>query len=293
MNKRLELYPRIDLDSQKSREQIAKVEISNVLRDCSIEDDQVTDQMMDRLIQLHELTPTFDDERKAVEYAQRLQAFLQNTKPEFAPTDEQMNAIYGGTFFSDIGKTGPADATPEQSYVVTRIYAIENINPKLTVGEALRVKEPALADKLLADFDSIDDMSADMPLRKFWDAHVKWSYAIIKDSDLSVKAKRAAASHHILEGNFPEDVIDATGKIVGTDEYIGLPEAWVMMLDKYDAQISRAKASHKDAITWLKALETKDTWKNLETKVQDALLQAIEDIDESFKPQEEQSVAAK
>ncbi len=294
-------------------------EIMDTLTECGINSVHITETVMERLMRLHEMTRTFKDERRAVEFAIDLQIYLIDNVPERQPTGDQMDAIFGGTFFTDIGKTGPADATPEQSMAVTRLYGVDlkwspkksaaefvdtllsgDIDKLLTYlesinfqpeGETLEayaerfIKEHVdrypeqPADALLADLASIERMSSDMDMRDFWDAHVYWSYDLIKDSDLPEASKIAAASHHILEGNFPPEVIDETGRIVGTDDYIGLPEAWVMMLDKYDAQRNRAGATHDEAILWLSGLEQRESWSKLDTKVQEILDQTITDID--------------
>ena len=278
---------------EPSPEQQREKPILDALREAGIDRRELTPQMMDRLKQLHELTPTFEDEIQATRYARMINERLRQTAPERALTDLELDAVFGGTFFSDIGKTGPADATPEQSMVVTRMYGVDaRFNPSGTAREFIEQFMPDEAERLIADLNSIDGLSDEMTMREFWNAHVYWSYDLIKNSDLSDASKRAAASHHILEGNFPPEVIEETGRVTGTDGYIGAPEAWVMMLDKYDAQRRRARATHDEAIDWLKQLEKRDTWPKLDPSVQEIMRQTIDDIDLALREQELPAAAA-
>lgn len=278
----------------RTSEELREKPIIKALKEAGIDRRELTSQMMDRLRQLHELTPTFEDEIQAAQYAQMINERLRQTAPERALTDLELDAVFGGTFFSDIGKTGPADATAEQSMVVTRMYSIDaRFNPSGTAREFIERFLPGEAQQLIADLNSIDGLSEDMAMREFWNAHVYWSYDLIKDSNLPGASKRAAASHHVLEGNFPPEVIEETGRITGTDTYIGAPEVWVMMLDKYDAQRRRAGATHHEAIEWLRKLEERDTWQKLDPRVQDIMHLTIDDIDQTFGQEESPAIAAK
>src|SRR3989339_296327 len=205
MNENLPPMERVVDTATKQREQGQKERaILDVLQDGGIEQSYLTPQMMERLLLLRELTPTFEDEKQAVEYAIDINHDLRDRAPDRQLTDDEMDAVFGGTFFSDIGKTGPANATPEQSFVVARMYGVDaRFNPTGTTRQFIEKFLPDDAENLIETLDSIEGLSPDTTMREFWNAHVYWSYDLIKQSRLPEASKRAAASHHILEGNFP------------------------------------------------------------------------------------------
>jgi len=199
-------------------------------------------------------------------------------------TKDEITDIFEGSFGTDIGKTGPKEASPELSKLIAKLYGIKKAIPSdLLFYHAQKIAGQD-GVKLLKDLNFSDTST----MRDLYDIHVYWSYDLIKDSGLSERAKLAAAAHHILDGkdgNYPRELFDETGMILSGEfagQYIGRVELLVMLLDKYDARRTRGKVSHEEAITWLRTLKNWNTYKKLNVQVQQKFEGLIDDLEDAL-----------
>ena len=161
-----------------------------------------------------------------------------------------------GTIFTDIGKTGPRNATPEQEEVISNIYAIETIIDlkKTTLEQFVRDNFPEDADNRLATLKEIK-VEGNMTMREFFNLHSRWTLEIISGDGVSPEAVAAAATHHLLEGVNPEEIVGKDGRFTryfGNNVSFDRAERLIILLDKYDAFRRRGKKDHKEAIELLK-----------------------------------------
>lgn len=178
--------------------------------------------------------------------------------------------------FSDIGKTGPADATPAEQKLITEIYAVEKTPPGgisvTTTAEFFRFYFPADAEERIRQFQNlkfgsralaalknanVDRDPSRLTMRQFYDLHSFWTLDIIGNDGIPAEAVGAAATHHLL------DLADKAGK-VQIDDIVGgdnrflanfgenpsfdRAEKLVTIIDKYDAGRRRGKLNHAEAI---------------------------------------------
>jgi hypothetical protein len=166
-----------------------------------------------------------------------------------------------GSLFSDIGKTGPANADGAGQRLVTEMFSIERVpNEKMSVAEFLRTYFPADAAERSAHFHALG-LSPGMSMREFWNMHSAWTLHIIQDGGMPPEAVAAAATHHLLENVNPDAIVAHDGRFTryfGDNERVDRPEKLVILLDKYDAARRRAQRSHTQAIAWLRALVRKN-----------------------------------
>ena len=181
------------------------------LREAGFDSDEVRDErVFQRMAFLDQVTPTLDDEKKCIWYAHTIADHLETIGQGL--TEEELKTITVGTLFTDIGKTGPADATPEEVVLITSMYAYSGNYDikKVTVKEFLREHFPAEARGRIEIFEGMD-LDPMMTMREFYNLHVHWTYDIVIDSGLPKEAVFAAATHHITDGKNPRDIVDSQG----------------------------------------------------------------------------------
>ena len=208
--------------------------------------EQIPSDLRIRLEILHRYSHFLLDEWQASLYAQELFKRLATTGIDL-PSAAQQQVLWG-TLFSDIGKTGPRQATPYQQALIVRLFAYDN-EPvgHLKVTDFIRLKRPAEAEALLSEWRNLVTCSSTMPedsalteettLSQFWHKHAFWTYDIIKDSGLPPAVIEAAASHHLFRNINPAQVTR-----------LSLPAKLVILLDKFDAYLTRSRFSPLAAV---------------------------------------------
>lgn len=248
-----------------------------MLADFGADPDTVKPEVLARMRLLAETTETVRDCERAVAIAERVFARRAERKPAEAFTDLEKRTVALGSLFSDIGKTGPAGAAPEEQKIIAEMYAVEEVPFKeiatMTVADFFRRYFPADAEERIRAFNNlaldpqtlsalkdadIDRDPSRLTMRQFYDLHSFWTLDIIHDDGVPAEAVGAAATHHLL------DLADKRGRIqldriVGGDNRFladfgenlsfDRAEKLVTILDKYDAARRRGKLSHADAIT--------------------------------------------
>lgn len=270
------------------RRQAQWEKIKVILLDRGIEESKITTQMKEKLLLLAEHTDTLDDEAQAMDFAIDLNRFYKERDLDVEFSDDEMADVFEGSFATDIGKTGPREASTRLSTLIAKLYGLKGARADEVLFEKARQIDPDQAEELLESVGFTQTST----MRDLYNRHVYWSYEIIKDTGFSERAKLAAGAHHILDGengNYPRELFDETGKILSgefTGEYIGKVELLVMLLDKYDAQRTRARVSHEQAIKWLRSLESLATYQRLNESVKKVFESLIDDLEQALKVSE-------
>src|SRR3989344_8931519 len=76
--------------------------------------EKINPNILRKLRLLNEKTETFKDEERAISIAYALFKYYEEKFPGESFTESEQKTVLVGTVFSDIGKTGPKNATPEQ-----------------------------------------------------------------------------------------------------------------------------------------------------------------------------------
>src|SRR3989344_65870 len=76
--------------------------------------EKINPNILRKLRLLNEKTETFKDEERAISIAYALFKYYEEKFPGESFTENEQKTVLVGTIFSDIGKTGPKNATPEQ-----------------------------------------------------------------------------------------------------------------------------------------------------------------------------------
>ncbi|MBS2017435.1 MAG: hypothetical protein JST00_31420 [Deltaproteobacteria bacterium] len=217
--------------------------------------DRVSRSLVERMQLLAELSGTFDDAIRLATHADRIFRHYEATKPDMAFSALERQTVVLASLFSDIGKTGPAEADAETRRIVVEAFGVENVRDDTQSLEAfLHAHFPADADRRIARL-SAHGLAPTMTLRQFWNLHSGWTLAIAEAAGLPPEAVAAAATHHLLESVNPESIVgedDRFTRRFGDNAAFDRAEKLVILLDKYDAVIRRGGRTHAEAIAWLR-----------------------------------------
>ncbi|MDP2788540.1 MAG: hypothetical protein Q8O46_00600 [bacterium] len=177
-------------------------------------------------------------------------------------TEERLLEARVAALIHDIGKSGPLEASKDQQLAVVRLFAAENLrNPNQPVEDAVREVFGEEANLMIYNLQGCG-IDVSMSMKKFWESHAKWGYEIIKTKcpELSTTTKNIAILHHVDKGpdfnflNLPMDQIPKESLVLGQlENYVDtLRQRAIIALDQYEAQIRRAKVSHKEAVAWVR-----------------------------------------
>lgn len=230
--------------------------VADLFLDIGIDIEKINPDIVRKLKLLNKETQTFKDEERAIHIAQAFFQYYEKKVPENKFSDQEMRTILVGTMFTDIGKTGPRNATPEQEELILNIYGVENIiDPnKITLGQFVRDNFTQDADSRLAMLKEMG-IEENLTMRNFYNFHARWTLEIISGDGVPPEAIAAAATHHMLEGVNPEEIVGEDGrftKYFGDNLFFDRAEKLIIILDKYDAYRRRGKKEHKEAIELLK-----------------------------------------
>lgn len=108
--------------------------VDDLFIEVGIDVKKINPNIVRKLRLLNKKTQTFKDEERAVRIAKALFQCYEKDFPDNKFSDQEMRTVLIGTIFTDIGKTGPRNATPEQEEVVANIYAIETVMDPMTAS---------------------------------------------------------------------------------------------------------------------------------------------------------------
>lgn len=261
-----------------------------LFRELGLLPDSLGEKLLQRYALLDQKTQTLDDERRAIGYADRLAGWQSERYSANRLDSEELKAVKLATLFTDIGKTGPKDASPEQQELITAMYGIdEKINPQtMTVHQYLERFFPKDAAHHLHTFSSMG-LDAEMTMRSFFDLHAGWSYDLLKEGGAPLQTTATAAAHHFLEGVNPEGILDKEGNF--THPEIARPlderEIFVILFDKYDAARRRGKKTHEEAIQWIQQNRFNENphFRELPMPLQHLFESCLQELDEALLPE--------
>jgi hypothetical protein len=207
-----------------------------------------------RMALLGELSATFEDNQRAMDLAEHV--FEHSAQQGAAFTETEKTTVRVGSLLSDIGKTGPPNATPEQQRLIAGIFAIEGVSDeRISVATLLRTQRAEDADAQLARFGALG-LDPEMTVRQFWNLHTTWTLELLQHSMVPKEAVAAAAAHHLLEDVNPHSIVGEDGRFTaafGSNLTFDRAEKLVILLDKYDAVRRRGRRDHVAAMAWLRA----------------------------------------
>lgn len=217
--------------------------------------EHVNPELARRMLLLAEHTLTFEDCVRAIDLADEIFAFCEQGPLPFNAADQLIVRV--GSLFSDIGKTGPANASLSQQHIVAQIFSIEGVrDEKVSLSSFVEEHFPDASQRIIEELAELG-VHGNLTLRQFWNLHSRWTFDILETSNLPVEAVAAAATHHLLEHANPGELVDENDRFTrdfGSNIAFDRPEKLVILLDKYDAVRRRGHRDHAGAMAWLREL---------------------------------------
>lgn len=167
--------------------------------------------------------------------------------PEISKLSPTLNKeeIRQAILLTDIGKSGPLEATEAESELIIEIFKKNNIenSEKTKIGDFCLRELPKSIDleKMIATLNSLSQYGvySNTTMREFYNMHTVWSRSILdSEPQISEDVKKIIDHHHALEGVNAQDTLSLKDKIV-------------ISIDKYDAVRDRGKKFHEEAINWI------------------------------------------
>jgi hypothetical protein len=229
--------------------------LKDICADAGVDPEKIRPSILERMRLLAETTETVKDCERAVGIAENIFAHYESVKPAEHWDALERKIVVIGSLFSDVGKTGPAEADAAGQRLVAEMFAVENVpNGTMPVAEFFAHYFPENSGERTERFRGLG-LDPAMSMREFWNLHSTWTLHIIQGDGVPMEAVAAAATHHILENVNPDAVLGEDGKFTkyfGENASFDRPEKLVILLDKYDAARRRGNRTHEAAIVWLR-----------------------------------------
>lgn len=258
---------REEIATQKQETDSGRHHPEELFNELGLDAKKINPNILRKLLLLNEKTEIFKDEERSVHVAQALFKYYDVNHHGERFTDAEQRTVLIGTLFTDIGKTGPRNARPEQEDMILNIYRVENIiePKKITLREFMSQNFSEDAGGRLEMLREMG-INPEMTMREFYNLHPRWTLEIISGDGVPPEAVAAAATHHILEGINPEEIVGKDGrftKYFGDNLFFDRAEKLIIILDKYDAFRRRAKKKHEEAIKLVrKIIRSNPNFKN-------------------------------
>ena len=208
----------------------------------------------DRMRLVAEGSKTFDDALRMASFAHRIFRHYERTKPTKVFTPKEQATVVLASLFSDIGKTGPAEADATARRYVVDVFAVENVkDDRQSLDTFLHTYFPNDAETRLSALEALG-IDRSISIRQFWNLHSSWTLAILEKAGVPPEAVAAAATHHLLDDVNPGAIVgddDRFTRRFGDNASFDRAEKLVIVLDKYDAARRRGHLTHDAAIAWL------------------------------------------
>lgn len=259
MNERYSPRPEIHL-FDAPRRRFDEVDARSILAEIGYARESFGPELVMYMAYLGSRSNTMGDEMRARQYAEFI---AEVQKGPHALSAEGWRHVDRASTFTDLGKAGPfAERIGLAQQVVTRLYA-ENAKwpPTATLGSFVEKFFPNESDAIRSALPTVPGVSEDMTMRAFWDAHSQWTYDILKGVGMPADVLLSASAHHVLEGEnaIPKDggvpiVNLETGRFqaLGIDRALDMREVMVILIDKYEANMTRSGSTHEGAMAWLR-----------------------------------------
>ena len=191
----------------------------------------------------------------------------------------QRRTLILGCLFSDVGKTGPKDASVEDQRLIVEMFSVEGIpDDTMPVVRFIETHFPD-APARLARFRALG-LDPAMSMREFWNLHSGWTLAIVESAGVPEEAVVAAATHHLLDNVNPEAIVgdgDRFSREFGENVRFDRAEKLIILLDKYDAVRRRGHLPHAGAIAWLRERIAKSPRARGDAEIE-ALLSVVDEV---------------
>jgi hypothetical protein len=220
-------------------------------------------EITDRLVIIEENSKFNNDSRMVCEgFENVLNAIEISLGSKSHLTSEQKLEGELAAFLHDIGKSGAAEADASGQIAVIRLFSEEGLRDQnQTVFDAVRNCFPDEYDNVIKNLAK-SGVNGGMTMRQFYDKHAEWTHDILEKFQESVpeRARVVAGSHHIDRGINPyhlsEEEVPAESLLIGAlEHYVDiLEEKILMVVDKYQASISRSNSPHERAMEFIRKI---------------------------------------
>lgn len=247
----------------------------------------IEDAVIHRLILLEQYSRFNEDSRMIERAMQKVLSVLEKRQagkfPRLTFSEEQRREASIASLLHDIGKSGPAQATPEQQMTIIGLFSAEDLkDPRQKVEDAIRMAFGGKADGMISTL-GFAGVEPSMTMREFYDLHASWTKEILEaNSDgVSERVRIIAATHHIDRGinpyDIPEEEVPMESLAIGAAEYYieAFEKRILMAVDKYQAAVRRSGADHEKAISVVKNILGK---KYANDEIMLAVLDAIDTL---------------
>jgi hypothetical protein len=249
--------------------------------------EQLQDEIVNRLTLMEKDSKFNEDSRQIERGMENILNLLEDRYGEQYPqlrlSEKQRANGRMAVILHDIGKSGPAKATPEEQEIIIKFFACENIkNPNLLVVDLIaEIFGASQTEKINHSLENCG-IHAQTTMRQFWDQHAHWTRDILESypQGLDKHTKIIACSHHIDHGinpySLPESEVPLVANVIGTlEEYVeALEERALIALDQYEASVRRGGLSHEDALSRVR----KNLVKFRKDELMDFVLDAIDEL---------------
>jgi hypothetical protein len=219
--------------------------------------DKINELILDRLTTLEALTEIPNDSRAIEKALVKILNRLNELDGGFTQTNIEQARI--AAILHDIGKSGPANALPDQSRSVALLFSLDNVEPDKTVEDAVSQTDESKykgfnKEGLLAHLEELG--LSKITMQEFWDKHAYWTKEVLEAQETGLDSQIIviAASHHIDKGinpcNIPIEESSAASVVIGlSEEYKEiLEERTLLVVDKYQASRARGRLTHEQAM---------------------------------------------
>lgn len=177
---------------------------------------------------------------------------IEEIDPNFKTGEDQIKETQRGSLIHDIGKAGPPSATTEEGRkAVLSLFAAENLTQEdkdrtieNAIKEVLFSGEKNTADNMILDLKA-SGVDVQMSMKEFWGKHFDWGKEFIDKygEGLTDLEKNIVRLHHADRA--PKEAL-AVGKLEDYANLLGIKA--ILVVDKYEAEITRSRSEHEKAI---------------------------------------------
>lgn len=222
------------------------------------------------------LSVAIDRRNSHFQDALEISEIIDNLLPEELD-ERQTNELRMASLVHDVGKSGPAEANPEEQVAFVEIFNLDfpygelvdglSVNEmplekallfkvasgELTEGRAEELIELIEVASQRQAVRSVDTkISRKTPMGSVWSAHSYWTYAILQKAEMPETLVETAASHHLLEGHDParvglENITSSIASLEVADKYQAY-RVRLIVADKYQAYRKRSGKTHDETL---------------------------------------------
>jgi hypothetical protein len=218
-------------------------------------------EMADRLLIIEKNSKFNNDSRMICEGFQNVLDKMMETSYAMknSLTAKQRQEGELAAFLHDIGKSGAAEADLRGQVSVIKLFSADQftypIDPNKTVSDAISECFPEEYDEMMKNLAQ-SGVDKEMTMRQFYDKHAEWTHDILEKFPETVtkRTRLVAGSHHMDRGVNPchlsENEVPMESFLIGVlENYVDvLEEKILMVVDKYQASISRGHSTHEKAV---------------------------------------------